>query len=322
MVAFIDSDSMLKNINPKEHVFCTQQFKKDFIFELFELTMDIKKSPEKFTNELKNKIVALLFYESSTRTKISFESATLRMGGKIITTENATKISSAFKEESIEDTVCMLSNYSDFLIIRHFEDYICEQIAKKIEIPFINAGTGKTQHPTQSLLDLFTIYEHFGKLDNFDIALVGDLLRGRTCDSLIYLLSKFKGNNFFFVSADNCRIKEKLKEYLIDKKIEFSETDNLEKVLAKIDVCYMIRIQKERFSNKEEYKKLKGNFILDEENIEFMKENSIILHPLPRVDEISPKIDNDKRAKYFIQAKNGLYIRMALLKVMNDYNYN
>lgn len=310
----------LKELSPKKHVVLSQQFSKEFLYDLFKLVDEIKKNPQNFSNELRGKIVAMLFYEPSTRTRFSFESAVLRLGGHTITTENGKEFSSVSKGETIEDTIRMVNGYADFIVMRHFEDDSSKRGVSVAEVPLINAGSGKSQHPTQALLDLYTIYQEFKRLDNLKVAVVGDLLRGRTCDSLVYLLSKFDGNVFYFVSPDNSKVKESLKEHLIENNYEFYESENLEEVLPKLDVCYMTRVQKERFLTTEEYEKAKGQFILDKENVELMKDNAIIMHPLPRIDEITIEVDENKRARYFEQARNGLFVRMGLLKTLNDNN--
>ena len=185
-------------------------------------------------------------------------------------------------------------------------------------MPIINAGSGKKEHPTQALLDAYTIYSEFSTLKNLNIAIAGDLLRGRTVDSLVYLLSKYK-NTFYFVSPDNSKIKDDLKRFLVENNIDFFEKSSLEEVIDVVDVLYMTRIQKERFETEEEYLKAKSKIILNKELVNSMKKNAIIMHPLPRVDEIPRDIDNNIRAKYFKQAENGLWVRMALLKIINDY---
>ncbi|MDI9355107.1 MAG: aspartate carbamoyltransferase [Cyanobium sp. MAG06] len=306
----------LKEISPYNHICISQQFDKDFIKEIFTLADYMKDNINDVSHILENKIACLLFYEPSTRTRFSFESAIHRLGGRCITTENAAQFSSAIKGETLSDTIEMVNNYADIVIIRHSSDEICYEIISKTKIPFINAGTGKTQHPTQALLDIYTIYKEKGRLDNLNICICGDLLRGRTCDSLVYLLSKYENNKFYFVSPDNSKIKDKLKDYLRDNNIQYIETNNMNSVLPLVDVFYMTRVQKERFDNEEEYLKAKGQYILNKDNIEMMPADSIIMHPLPRVDEIDVSIDNDPRAKYFQQAGNGLYIRMALLKML------
>ena len=311
-----DNKINIKDTSPYKHICVSQQFDKDFITELFTLTDYMRDNKEIISKILDNKVVALLFYEPSTRTRFSFESAINRLGGKCITTENAAQFSSAIKGETLSDTIEMINNYADIVIIRHTDDNMCYDVLSHTKIPFINAGSGKTQHPTQALLDIYTIYKELNRLNNLKICICGDLLRGRTCDSLVYLLSKYENNKFYFVSPDNSRIKDDLREYLNENNIEYIETDDMDSVLSEVDVFYMTRIQKERFENEEEYKVARGRFILNKNNIQIMKDNSIIMHPLPRVDEITIDVDNDKRAKYFIQSQNGVYVRMALLKML------
>ena len=311
----------MKNPNPNKYVVSTKQFDVDYLLELFELTDDMRKNPKKYRRELEDKIVATLFYEPSTRTRFSFESAVHRLGGSVITTENAAEFSSSSKGETIEDSTRVMGAYADFIVMRHFDDEASEQAMEVTTVPLINAGSGKSQHPTQSLLDAYTIYQNFGRLDNLKIALAGDLLRGRTVGSLVYLLGKFPNNNFCFVSPENSRIKAGVKEYLQEHNLTFTESDNLESCLEDVDILYMTRIQKERFKSSLEYEKARGDLILDLPRVETMKKEAIIMHPLPRVDEISVEVDNDSRAKYFEQVANGLWVRMALLKKLNDYNY-
>lgn len=301
-----------------KHIIKSQQFSKEFLLELFKVTSFMKENEYKVSDELKGKIVACLFYEPSTRTRFSFESALLRLGASKITTENAKDFSSASKGETLEDSISVTSAYSDFIVLRHFENDSSIKASSVSSVPIINAGSGSGQHPTQALLDVFTIHERFKSLSNLKIAVVGDLLRGRTVNSLVYLLSKFQGNTFYFVSPKNSCIKPGIKEHLSELNIDFVETEDLNSILPECDVVYMTRIQKERFDDPKEYDKAKGKFILDKNNVSLMKESGIIMHPLPRVDEISPDVDTDPRAKYFEQAKNGLYVRMALLKMLND----
>lgn len=278
----------------------------------------IRANPAKYAENLKGKVVATLFYEPSTRTRLSFESAVLRLGGGVISTENAKEFSSASKGETIEDTMRIVSLYADMIVMRHFDDDSYIRGLATVGVPLINAGSGKSQHPTQGLLDTYTIWRHFARLENLHIAVVGDLLRGRTCDSLVYLLSKFAGNTFSFVSPENSKLKEGLKAHLAEHAIPFSEFDILDSVLEKADVLYMTRIQKERFDDPAEYEKAKGKFVLTKQGVDTMKESAIIMHPLPRVDEIAVEADADGRAGYFAQAGNGLWVRMALLKILND----
>jgi aspartate carbamoyltransferase catalytic subunit len=302
-----------------KHVISSKQFDKDFLFKVFHLVDEMKKSPEKYTDELKNKIVTTLFYEPSTRTRLSFESATRRLGGSIISTENANETSSSVKGESLEDTIKIISGYSDFIVIRHFDNDSSEIASSVAGVPIINAGSGKTEHPSQAILDTYTIWDKFKRLDNLKIVIAGDLLRGRTCDSLVRSLLCFSNNEFIFITPDNCRVKEELKEELKLKNIKFRECDCLDTNLLDADVVYMTRIQKERFDCEKEYLEATGKINLTRREVLSMKENSIILHPLPRIDEISIEVDSDPRAHYFKQAHNGLWVRMALLKLLNDH---
>jgi len=304
--------------SPYTHITHSQQFTPDFLFELFTLTDDIRSNPEKYNDVLRGKIVATLFYEPSTRTRFSFESATYRLGGEVITTENAQEFSSATKGETIEDSIRVISAYADFIVMRHFEEDSSKRAMSTAKVPIINAGSGKSQHPTQALLDVYTIWKEVGKLENIHVAVVGDLLRGRTCDSLVYLLSKFKGTHFSFVSPENCNVKESLKEHLNESGSTYKELDDMNDCISEVDALYMTRIQKERFHNTEEYEAAKGKFILTNGDAEKMKDSAIIMHPLPRVDEIDVAVDRNKRARYFEQAENGLWVRMALLVLLNS----
>lgn len=306
----------LKKSNPRENVVFSQQFDKEFLFELFDRTDFMKDNKYEVSNILNNRIVAMLFYEPSTRTRFSFESAVHRLGGKVIGTENASVFSSAKKGETLEDTINMVSGYSDIIVLRHNEDDSSERAVFASDVPIINAGSGSAQHPTQALLDVYTIYDEFGRLEDLRVGLVGDLLRGRTCDSLVYLLSKFDNNQFYFVSPENSKVKPSLKSHLDENNVSYFESGDLNDLLPNVDVCYMTRIQKERFSSDSEYELAKGKFILDTDNVNTMKKDAIVMHPLPRVDEITTAVDLNPRARYKQQAKNGLYVRMALLEMI------
>lgn len=303
--------------SPYEHIILSQQFTLEFLGELFVLTDDIRKNPTEYQNELRGKVIATLFYEPSTRTRLSFESAIARLGGAIVSTENARASSSASKGETIEDTIRIISMYCDMIIMRHNDDDASIKALSTASVPLINAGSGRSQHPTQGLLDTYTIWREYGTLENLHVAIVGDLLNGRTCDSLVYILSKFDGNSFSFVAPESCSLKEGLKEHLNEKRIKFVEDKTIEDVINTADVLYMTRIQKERFKSEMEYKKAKGQYVLTQELAEQMKKNAIILHPLPRIDEIAVETDLNSRARYFEQAKNGLWVRMALLVLLN-----
>ncbi len=295
-----------------KHILKSQQFDNEILLELFKKADKMRKS---CGNCLKGKIMASLFYEPSTRTRLSFESAMLRLGGEVLGTENAKEFSSAVKGESLEDSIRIISSYADIIVLRHFEEGAARQASEVSRIPVINAGDGKGQHPTQALLDVYTIYREFSKLENLKIAIVGDLASGRTARSLCYLLGKFKNNKIIFVSPENLKMGNDLKEYLRKNNVDFCESDDLNSVLSDVDVVYMTRIQKERISL-EDYEKAKGKFIIDKNNFELIGKNCRIMHPLPHVEEIDLPLEienNDKRVAYFRQAKNGLFIRMALL---------
>jgi len=201
--------------------------------------------------------------------------------------------------------------------MRHHEDDASIKALATVSVPLINAGSGRSQHPTQGLLDVYTIWREHGALTNLNISVVGDLLNGRTCDSLVYILAKFVGNSFNFVAPKNCSLKEGLKEHLKENNISFEENDSLEDVIKTTDVIYMTRIQKERFENEDEYEKAKGKYVLTKKLAEQMKKKAIIMHPLPRVDEMAVEVDGDPRARHFAQAQNGLWVRMALLSMLN-----
>ena len=300
--------------SPYEHIIESQQFDEDYLRRLFALATRMKHGSVE--RSLTGRIIATLFYEPSTRTRLSFEAAALRLGAQIISTENAREFSSAAKGESIEDTIRVLCAYADAIVMRHYENDACERALRVATRPIINAGSGSAQHPTQALLDLFTIYEHHNTLENLHIALVGDLLRGRTVNSLVYLLSKFSGNTFTFISPENCTVKQGVKDHLAEHAIAYTESYDLNTALEKADVLYVTRIQKERFDDPREYEQARGKFILTKEKADKMLTKSIIMHPLPRVDEIEADVDENPRARYFEQAENGLYVRMALLQLI------
>ena len=297
------------------HLIESQQLTIDILFSLFESADKLR---ETSSEKLKGKILATLFYEPSTRTRLSFESAMLKLGGQVIGTENAKEFSSAIKGESLEDSTRIIADYADCIVMRHFEEGAAARAAEVSSVPIINAGDGKGQHPTQALLDVYTIYREFGRLDNLKIAMVGDLASGRTVRSLCYLLSKFKGNEIIFVSPENLKMKDDIKQYLEKYEVKFREESDLSKVLPEADVIYMTRIQKERISV-QDYEKAKGKYVIDTSTLNLIKPEARIMHPLPHVEEIDLPVSvemTDKRIAYFRQAENGLFIRMALLVLM------
>ena len=300
------------------HVIKAQQFDRDLLEEIFSVAADMEKVVEKGgTDILRDHIMATIFYEPSTRTRLSFESAMRRLGGNVITTENAREFSSAAKGETLEDTIRIVDNYADVIVLRHYESGAAERAAEVSSVPVINAGDGPGQHPTQSLLDLYTIQKELGKIDGISICMVGDLANGRTVRSLSYLLSKYKDVKIYFVAPEVVKMKDDIKEHLTEHNVFFAEEHDLMAVVPQVDVIYQTRIQKERFGDRTaDYEKARGKYILDSQLMGALRQDAIVMHPLPRVDEIRPEVDNDPRAAYFRQAQNGLYIRMALLKMV------
>jgi aspartate carbamoyltransferase catalytic subunit len=268
---------------------------------------------KKVKQVLQDKIIACIFFEPSTRTRLSFEAAALKLGAKIISAENATENSSAHKGESIEDTTKILCSYADIVIIRHPVSGTLEKAAKVATKPLINAGDGNSQHPTQGFMDLYTIKKEHGRLTNLNIGFGGDLLNSRTLKSLLPLLRLYEGNKFYFLSPQELQLPRELIQELKKSGVQFEESRSLEKILPKLDVIYMTRVQKERFAKITDYEKVKDLFIFKKEYLKKLKKDAIIMHPLPKVNEIDLEVDADPRAAYFRQAQNGLYVRMALL---------
>jgi len=300
------------------HVLEAQQFDLDLLDAIFATAREMEQVVQHYgSNILNRRVMATMFYEPSTRTRLSFESAMTRLGGAVLTTENAQEFSSAAKGETLEDTIRVVAGYADVVVLRHFESGASNRAAAVAEIPVINAGDGAGQHPTQALLDTFTIQREIGRLDEISVALVGDLANGRTVRSLCYLLAKYEGIKIYFVAPDVVRMKDDIKEYLRRRQVYFEEVDDLHKVAQRVDVVYQTRIQKERFGDRtEEYEQAQGKYIIDRSVMDVMQDHAIVMHPLPRVDEIDPEVDADPRAAYFRQAHNGLYVRMAILRML------
>lgn len=291
----------------------SQQLDKELLFFLFKRADELRAAQAK---PLHGKVLATLFYEPSTRTRLSFESAMMHLGGQVLSTENAKEFSSAVKGESIEDTTRIVGAYADGIVIRHYEEGASKRAVAVATKPIINAGDGRGQHPTQAILDLYTIWREIKKIDGITILMVGDFANGRTVRSLAYLLGKFSDIKIIFVSPPNLRVGEDIKQYLKRHKVIFEEKENLSEALSRADVVYMTRIQKERMPH-EEYEKAKGKYVLDEKALTLVKKEAIIMHPLPKVDELNIPIaveQTDKRIAYFRQAENGLYARMAILE--------
>ena len=283
------------------------------IDDLIEVANDIIDHKDKYSHKCDGKILATLFFEPSTRTRLSFESAMLRLGGKVLGFSEASSSSTA-KGETLADTVCVVSGYADIIAMRHPKEGAPMVAEKKSMVPIINAGDGGHNHPTQTLTDLLTISREKGRLDNLTIGLCGDLKFGRTVHSLISALSRYNNIKFILISPDELKLPIYIKENILDKNgIEYIETNDIEEYIGELDVLYMTRVQKERFFNEADYLRLKDYFILNNEKLKNAKDDLCILHPLPRVTEIATEVDSDPRAKYFVQANNGVYIRMALI---------
>jgi aspartate carbamoyltransferase len=294
------------------HLMRPLDFSVEELNQLFVLAEDIEKNPEKYAHSCEGKKLATCFYEPSTRTRLSFETAMLNLGGSVIGFSDAGS-SSASKGESVSDTIRVISCFADICAMRHPKEGAPMVAASHSTIPVINAGDGGHQHPTQTLTDLLTIRAIKGRLDNFTIGLCGDLKFGRTVHSLINALVRYENINFVFISPEELTIPDYIIEMLREKQIPFREVRKLEDVMPELDILYMTRVQKERFFNEEDYVRLKDYYILDTEKMELAKEDMIVLHPLPRVNEISVEVDSDPRAVYFRQVQYGVYVRMALL---------
>ncbi len=296
------------------HLLETQQFDRAAIRELFALATKMENHRD---DSLHGKILATLFYEPSTRTRFSFESAMFRLGGQVITAENANEMSSAVKGETLEDTIRVLNHYADAIVIRHPEVGTAERAASVSNVPIINAGDGTGQHPTQALLDLYTIEREFGKIEGVHVAIVGDLRFYRSARSLSYLLSKFDNIVITGVSSPELSMSDEMKVFLKENSVEYRETDSLSDAMKEADVIYQTRIQKERLTP-EAYERTRGKYVIDRELADSMKEGSIIIHPLPRVGEIMPEVDESPHAVYFKQVGYGIMIRMAILRLLFD----
>ncbi|MBR0186191.1 MAG: aspartate carbamoyltransferase [Synergistaceae bacterium] len=289
----------------------------DEIEMLMNTADDIEANPEKYSSKCRGKILSTIFFEPSTRTRLSFESAMLSLGGSVISTADS-KSSSAAKGESVSDTVRVISNYADIIVMRHPKEGAPVVAAMKSLVPVINAGDGGHFHPTQTLADLLTIRRTKGKLSGLTIGLCGDLMFGRTVHSLIEAMLRYPDNRYIMIAPNELRLPEYVRETLDKSGVKWEETESLEYAMPERDVLYMTRVQKERFFNEEDYIRLKDTYILDEEKLKSAKSDLSILHPLPRVNEISVAVDDDPRAKYFYQTLCGKQMRMALIMLLLD----
>ena len=299
-----------------KHIISARQFDDpEFLLGLFESAHEMERD-DKFRalrDPLRGRILATIFYEPSTRTRFSFEAAMQKLGGGVLSAENMRESSSATKGETIEDTIRIVSGYADAIAIRHFEQGTAEAAARISPVPIINAGDGVGEHPTQALTDVYTIKKELGRVGGLKVALVGDLLNGRTIHSLLPLLCLYPGVRIDLVSPWQLRLPLRHREYLLEKGITFHEGEKLAGAIDDADVVYITRVQRERFASEEEYLAVKDSYIIDAAIANSLKPEAIIMHALPRVNEISPEVDDNIRAAYFRQAKNGLYLRMALL---------
>ncbi len=283
---------------------------------LLDLASDIEKHPQKYAHVCDGKKLATLFYEPSTRTRLSFESAMLRLGGSVLGFSSADS-SSAAKGESVSDTIRVISCYADICAMRHPKEGAPMVASVHSGIPVINAGDGGHQHPTQTLTDLMTIRSLKGRLDNLTVGLCGDLKFGRTVHSLINALVRYTGIRFVLISPPELRIPDYIREDILEaKEIEYREVENLDEAMPELDILYMTRVQKERFFNEEDYIRMKDCYILDKQKMALARDDMFVLHPLPRVNEISVEVDDDPRAAYFRQVQYGVYVRMALIMTL------
>ena len=302
------------------HLIDILDFSSDEIDSLIKTADDIIKNPDSYAQRCSRKKLATLFFEPSTRTRLSFEAAMMELGGNVLGFSEAAS-SSASKGESVADTVAVVSGYADIIAMRHPKEGAPIVAARSSSVPIINAGDGGHNHPTQTLTDLFTIKKETGRLSDLTVGFCGDLKFGRTVHSLIAAMSRYKNINFVLISPEELKLPSYVKDTHIKKKnIPYTQTTSLEEAIPGLDILYMTRVQKERFFNEEDYLRLKNSYILTPEKLKNAKSTMRILHPLPRVNEISTAVDSDERAAYFRQAKNGKYIRMALILKLLEEN--
>ena len=305
-----------------ENLIDIMQLSTEEIDELVKTGCDIMEHPAEYAHKCDGKILATLFFEPSTRTRLSFESAMLSLGGQVLGFSSAAS-SSASKGESVADTIRVVSAYCDIIAMRHPKEGAPLVATQHSLVPVINAGDGGHNHPTQTLTDLITIHKEKGHFDNLTIGFCGDLKFGRTVHSLVAAMSRYTGVRFVFVSPEELKLPRYVKEqYVKSKNIPYTQSTSLEEVMPELDILYMTRVQKERFFNEEDYVRLKDFYILNKAKLELAKKDMLILHPLPRVNEISVEVDDDPRAVYFKQAQYGVYVRMALIYTLLGFSEN
>ncbi|MDB5083903.1 MAG: pyrB [Bacilli bacterium] len=297
------------------HVISAMQFDRSKLDDLFEEVRDMEGIVRKGRSTLlSGEIMACLFFEPSTRTRFSFESAMHRLGGRVISTDNASQFSSAIKGETLEDTIRVVASYVDVIVIRHNEIGSASRAAAVANVPILNAGDGAGEHPTQALLDIYTIYRELGNVEGITIAMIGDLAYGRTVHSLSYLLANYRDVRILFTGPPETPIPASITDYLTEKGVRFEYEPDLASAAKRADILYQTRVQKERFPSPEQYEKVRGLYLIDQEIVDLMQPHARILHPLPRAGEIAIAVDEDPKAAYFRQAENGVYVRMALLE--------
>ncbi len=296
-----------------DHVVSAAQFDRSLLDRLFVRAAALEGTRG---HSLAGRIMATLFYEPSTRTRLSFESAMLRLGGSVLGTEAAHVFSSAMKGETLEDTIRMVCAYADVIVLRHDREGAAAQAAAVATVPVINAGDGPGEHPTQSLLDLFTIERELGRIEGLHVAICGDLRFGRTARSLARLLALYEGVQLSFVAPDVVQVGGDIRAFLDEHRVPYRLYERLVDVIGSADVVYQTRVQKERFTDPAEFERARGAIRIDAATMALLPARSVLMHPLPRVDEIDPEVDSDPRAAYFRQAANGVALRMALLEVL------
>lgn len=299
-----------------QHVLSTRQFTdRSLLDHLFMQAHNMERDDAFRTlpQRMRGRVLATVFYEPSTRTRFSFEASMQKLGGGVITSENARESSSAAKGETIEDAIRVIAGYADVIVLRHYLVGMAEAAAKVSPVPIINAGDGAGEHPTQALIDIYTMRKELGHIDGIRVALVGDLKHGRTIHSLLPLLCLYPNVSVDLISPPSLRMPEKYLDFLTERGAKYAEHVELEGVIENADVVYITRVQQERFSSQAEYESIRDVYVLDAMMAERLKQDAIIMHALPRVNEIAPEVDANRRAAYFRQAKNGLYVRMALL---------
>ena len=302
-----------------KNLLSSEDLTKEDLYEIVDLANEIVKSPEDFSHICDGKILGTLFFEPSTRTRLSFTAAMDRLGGKVLGFSEAGS-SSTTKGESLQDTVRTVSQYADIIAMRHPQEGAAYLASLTADCPIINAGDGGHQHPTQTLTDVLTISQYKHSLENHTIGLVGDLKYGRTVHSLIKVMNLFDNNKFILISPDELKLPQYVKEEVFDVNSQYKEVRNLEEVIPECDILYMTRIQKERFFSQSQYTRLKDSYVLDCEKMKLAKDDMIVLHPLPRVNEIATEVDKDPRAVYFNQVKFGMFVRMALIMKLLEAN--